>query len=274
MTQVAIAGDWHGNTAWALNRLQLAAAAGITTIYHVGDFGIWPGRTGKAYFQKLHAHLDEHDQYVRVVPGNHEDYNILEQMRLNDDGWLYRTDYPRLQFAPRGHTWLHAGVRFGALGGAGSIDRNIRNPGTEWWPAEEITDADCAALVANVTDRGWDRLDILLTHEAPAGVARRGAIPRPLWLTPEVEHYCWTQRVRLRGAVDTTAPARLFHGHWHYWAVDTLDGARPDGTDYTCQVLGLPADGDRRNTVVVDLNEYLPGGVADVTVLRLTLDER
>jgi hypothetical protein len=36
MSTVAPAGDWHGNTQWA-----------IALILHLGDFGIWPRTPGR-----------------------------------------------------------------------------------------------------------------------------------------------------------------------------------------------------------------------------------
>jgi hypothetical protein len=117
-----------------------------------------------------------------VVLGNHEDYDRVASMRADDDGWLFLKDYPRLRFAPRGHTWVDdSGTRIAALGGAGSIDRNLRRPGLSWWPGEELTDDDCARLVHNVREQGWPRVDVMLTRDAPAGLRRLGMPSRPAW---------------------------------------------------------------------------------------------
>lgn len=36
---VGLAGDWHGDTEWALDALTRFAEVGVTTVHHVGDFG-------------------------------------------------------------------------------------------------------------------------------------------------------------------------------------------------------------------------------------------
>jgi hypothetical protein len=48
--RIAVAGDWHGNTAWAVRAVRRMAALlprdGPRVIVHLGDFGIWPGPEG------------------------------------------------------------------------------------------------------------------------------------------------------------------------------------------------------------------------------------
>ena len=53
MVQVVFAGDWHGNVRWATSRIESIRAAGIATILHVGDFGIWPGSFGERYLSTI-----------------------------------------------------------------------------------------------------------------------------------------------------------------------------------------------------------------------------
>lgn len=247
------AGDWHGNRHWAVRKLAEMAEQKVHTVYHAGDFGLWPGSSGKQYLRSVHRALETNDQRIFVVLGNHEDYDRVALMRIDEDGWLYLRDYPRLRFAPRGHTWEDHGVRMAALGGAGSIDRAHRRPGVSWWPEEEITDSDAQALVDNVAARGWDRVDVLITHDAPAGLRRPGMQPKPSFFTPEVEHYTWTQRVRLRESADQVRPRWLVHGHWHTWHRDHWIGASEDENEFRCEVVGLTCDEMERNAMVADL---------------------
>jgi predicted phosphodiesterase len=244
-TLVGFAGDWHGNTNWALKALDAFASRGVTTIYQVGDFGLWPGPSGRDYLYKLTHRLLKNRQTLYVVLGNHEDYDQVEQMTLGADGWLTLAGYPAIRFAPRAHTWEVDGIRYAALGGAGSIDRNARKPGASWWPQEEITDVDVKNLEHLLDANGWDTVDVFLCHEAPAGLHRVGMSGRPVWFTPEVEHDCYQQRVRLRTAVDRARPSTLVHGHWHDWYEDDIDGV-----DYDTTVFGLAADNMLRNYLV------------------------
>jgi hypothetical protein len=185
-------------------------------------------------------------------------------MTPDTDGWLHLPEYPALRFAPRGHTWTHAGVRYGALGGGGSVDRNLRIPGKSWWPEEEITDNNVHTLTANTAAHGWPRLDILLTHEAPAGVHRPGTRQGP-WFTEDVTHDCWTQRVRLRNATDNTQPAWLIHGHWHHNFEDTLEGTQPNGQPYTTNVIGLSKDQDFEHAIIAETQPET--GITDIEYL-------
>ena len=57
---VAIAGDWHGNLRWALDRIGDAHAAGATTIVHLGDFGYWvPDPATRKYLFRVEKRLAE-----------------------------------------------------------------------------------------------------------------------------------------------------------------------------------------------------------------------
>lgn len=255
------AGDWHGNKNWALGALDRFKSQDVTVIYHVGDFGVWPGPSGKEFLYKVDARLRENDQTLYVVLGNHEDYNQVDKFQVGADGWLEHVFYPRIRFAPRGHVWVDGGARFAALGGAGSVDRNVRVEGVSWWPQEAVTRADVDTLVSNVTAHGWDRVDVLLTHEAPAGLHRPGG-KLPAWFTPEVAHDCWQQRVLLREACDLVRPHSLVHGHWHTWFEDTLDGTGVDGGEYVTTVWGLPNEGHADNCVTAEPVRGV--GLADV----------
>jgi hypothetical protein len=242
--QVGFAGDWHGNTAWAGHCVGAFANAGISRVFHLGDFGLWPGEDGKRYLQGLHDACDAAELTLFVTLGNHEDYDRVSRMRTDDSGWLYMDDYPLFRFAPRGHVWRSEGVLYASLGGAGSVDMRHRTPGKSWWPQEAITAEDVAALSANLEAVGGGRVDVMLTHDAPAGLIRRGMMPRPSWITEEVEAYCWQGRVLLAEACDIAQPRSLLHGHWHDWYEDDFEG---DG--YQVKVWGLPEDGKVRNCV-------------------------
>jgi Icc-related predicted phosphoesterase len=264
--KVGFAGDWHGNLPWAIEALQAFHEAEVSRIYHVGDFGIWPGRFGSDYLSFLHDIAEQLEQNLYVTLGNHEDYDQVASMTETEEGWLQLPNLPRFNFAPRGHVWLDGKTRMGSLGGAGSIDRALRTAGQDWWPEEEITEANCATLASNVTNAGWDRLDVLVTHEAPAGLRRVGMQPRPAWITPDIEHDCYLQRVRLRNVVDVVQPRTLVHGHWHEWITDSIDGTNPAGDSYTTSVFALAKDNMANNCIVGVLR---PGyGIDDIEVLH------
>lgn len=251
MDTVGFAGDWHGTTHAAIRRLNALAGRGVQHIYQVGDFGLWPGWQGERYLADLHEVCERNDQILYIVLGNHDDHTRHASMDVHANGWKILHDYPRLWFAPRAHTWLDSnGVRFASLVGAGSIDIAFRREGVSWWREEEITEEDCAELVDKVRARKWDRVDIVLTHDAPAGLVRLGMQPPPNYLTPEIAKYCWEQRVRLRTAMDAIAPRTLVHGHWHESFRDGWEGVRTDTEEgYYCRVVGLPNESWKDNAV-------------------------
>lgn len=254
----AFAGDWHGDQNWAVHSIYYLSKKGVKRIYQLGDFGLWPGPKGKRYLLEIARALRETSIKLYVILGNHEDYDRVSTMKSDEDGWLKLSsdDYKDIYFASRGLTWIESGLKFAGLGGASSVDRLLRVEGVSWWPGEEITEADCNTLVANVRARGWERVDILLTHEAPAGITMISALGgRPAWLTEEVLYESHIQRVRLRDAVDTVIPKVVAHGHWHYLSRNEIQGVNFSGVDYSATVLGLSNEGSLDNFWIPTIDE-------------------
>lgn len=248
----AFAGDWHGDLFFVIRVIRELVSQGKTTIYQLGDFGLFPEYSGRGYLDGVARICNESGIRLVVVPGNHDDYDRIATMMPDAEGWLKLSNslYRNIFFAPRGHTWMESGYRFAALGGAGSVDRLLRQEGISWWPGERITDSDCLMLVDNVRNRDWDRVDFLLTHDAPAGprlVSMFDGYNRPAWFTIEIEHDCWTQRIRIRDAVDQIMPYINVHGHWHNRSRNLIDGVSPLEEEYQCAVLGLNEQGSREN---------------------------
>ena len=255
-----IAGDWHGSYQWALMVFELAHKQGIKTLYHVGDFGVWPGAGGFMYRQTLDSWLRSHDSYLIVTLGNHEDYDQVETWPTNDEGFIVEPKRPHIWYCPRGFVWEHAGARMGSLGGAFSIDKYLRGYRTEWWPQEEITWDDVKAMQTNMKYRGWEALDIVLTHDIPAGLP---VGTKQFNLPPELEFESYRQRSILRDGIDLVMPHSVVHGHWHKVLDNVLEGVGPHGIDYEAQVLGLSNEYQAGNFIIADI---LPGiGLNNVT---------
>lgn len=236
--QVAIAGDWHGNAAWALRVIQAAAAAGITRILHVGDFriGPWPGDGGR-YLAQVSGECLRLGIDLWITPGNHENWKTIDDLVADQVTPGPALLAPGVFVLAQGSHWEWDGVRFGSLGGAFSVDKDFLIEGEDWWPREVPTDADVEAL-------GHGKLDVLITHDVPSGVRLKTAFKLPYRL----ERPSQAVRDLLGRTVAATGPSRVFSGHWHQRTTGVLQ--TPAGQ---CQVHVLDREWEAGNAVMLDL---------------------
>jgi hypothetical protein len=242
--RVAVAGDWHGNTAWAVRAVRKMAALlpedGPRVIVHLGDFGIWPGRPGQDYLSRLDAALTGAGAELWFVDGNHEDFGQLARLRPGPDGREQVTG--RIWHLPRGHRWRWGGRDWLALGGAVSLDRAGRTAGIDWWPEEEITRPQAASVISA------GPADVMVTHECPAGVEHVFP-PAPSWWSPSDLQRSDAHRALLREVVLAVRPRWLMHGHLHIYyqrRVEAGGGA--------IEVTGLDCDGaESGNWAILDV---------------------
>jgi hypothetical protein len=243
--RLLVAGDVHGDAAWFGALCRRAADLGCDAVLQLGDFGFWPHLPGGAKFPgRVSASAVKFDLAVYWIDGNHENHAALRALPAGEDGLVEIAD--RCWYVPRGHRWTWRGVRLGALGGAFSIDWRSRGVGSSWWP-EEVTTAD------DVEALGSGALDVLVAHEAPAGVPLGG-----LALPAEDQIRTDDVRALVASAVKATTPKLVLHGHWHRrhsfelaWPVDGVDALEWAHT----QVEGLASnlEHDHRAWGVLDL---------------------
>ncbi len=241
--RIGVAGDWHGNTAWAVRAVRRMGALlpgdGRRVIVHLGDFGIWPGPEGHDYLSRLDAALTAAGAELWFVDGNHEDFTQLARLRPGPDGREQVTG--RIWHLPRGYRWRWHGREWLALGGAVSLDRAGRTEGINWWPEEEITRAQAGSVIAA------GRADVMVTHECPAGV-KHSFPPPPSWWSPADLRRSDAHRALLREVVLAVRPRWLMHGHLHIAYQRRVDlGAGP------IEVTGLDCDGaESGNWAILD----------------------
>lgn len=158
-----------------------------------------------------------------VSGGNHDNWETMEELPVEADGLAtYRSS---IRVLPRGGRTKIQGLVVGALGGAFSVDQNHRTEGKNWWRNEEPTREEAERLTAG------GPVDILITHEVPAGVPLRSEFKLPLAMSLRAEE----TRVLLRDVVDSLAPAHVFCGHWHQRRIHQL--SLPDGRASRIDVL-------------------------------------
>jgi hypothetical protein len=216
---VVLSGDWHGDTNSALSALARAERVGSPVVLQLGDFGMWPGASGKKYLDDVNKRAVRAGVVIAFIDGNHEDFPQLYSYPVDSLSGLRRVRENVLHI-PRGSRWVWHGQRFLALGGATSLDRCDRTPMVNWWAEEEITMADAYRATAG------GQCDVLLTHDAPAHIpvplTKGLGWPRDALVTAAAH------RILLRDVCDVVDPSRVFHGHFHvrYTATITSDSGR------------------------------------------------
>jgi Calcineurin-like phosphoesterase len=220
--KILVAGDWHGNTRWALNVIwearTLLADQDPKIIVQLGDFGIWGGEAGEAYLQQLGFALDQADMTLLFADGNHEDHDLIASWREPGYPAGAAVAVPGTMGAvfhlPRGHRWTWHGRTWLACGGAASPDRawredmEARSGGKLWWQGEYITPADEARCISG------GPADVLVSHDRPAR-ARVSLPPWPrMWAVADRAR-CDASREAVQRICEGTGVRHVIHGHYH-----------------------------------------------------------
>jgi len=237
--RVAIAGDWHADTRYAVSAVEQASKRDADVLVHLGDFGY---DFTDEYLDALEDALRRHGLVLGFVDGNHENFDRLLTWSVASDGLRYLRD--RIVHLPRGFRWRWGQTTCLALGGAYSIDRFLRTPGRSWWPQESITPQQAQqASVAGLADA-------MFCHDCPAGIVVPGAaIDRFGFPATELQRSAEHQAL-LRAVVDVVRPVRLWHGHFHHRYQAVLHG---DGYRTVVDGLGKNVEPIDNNMVVLNL---------------------
>jgi hypothetical protein len=212
----AVFGDWHGHLGVGLAAIRSASDQGVSTLLHVGDFGLdWPGAERGRYEKKLNSLLLERGAVLIVSPGNHDHLSAINLLDVQEDGLIsWRSN---IKVLPKGGRTIISALRVGGLGGALSVDKTRRREGRDWWADEEPTAAQAEQLIAG------GGLDVLITHDVPAGVPMRPGLDLPPGIIAQAD----LTRILLRETVDRLVPHHVFSGHWHQRV--TAEIRHPDG---------------------------------------------
>lgn len=207
--RILLGGDFHGNTLHVAYLYKMATDFNVDRVFSLGDYGYWEHTdSGKDYLDFCGKIAMNTGIPLYFLDGNHDNHTKLRKdysMCVIDDGmWMIREG---LSYSPRGNRFTWDGVRFMTFGGAYSIDKAYRRPGTSWWPEETITPEEVASA-------GTGKVDILLSHDLPAGIDMRAIMQHRGFdyrNIPDSEQ----NRRRLREVCDVVRPDYLFHGHYH-----------------------------------------------------------
>jgi predicted phosphodiesterase len=200
---ICAAGDIHGK----IDRLYGEVAAFERTlgktfalVLHVGDFGIWPDsmkvdkatRThdGAGDFPSWYANRRRVPRRTIFIKGNHEDFDFLDA--LDDPEVL-----PDLLYLRSGLVTDQDGLRVAGVGGCYSEkDSDELLPRARQSSPSHYTLVETQRLLAP----GSGRIDVLLTHDAPAGIELGSHVARG---------------EGLRTVIERKRPEVAFFGHHH-----------------------------------------------------------
>lgn len=209
--KIIFSGDWHGSATQSRNAVRFAAEKGAKVILQVGDFGIW--EDDHRFIRRTNLYLTENDMVLYFVDGNHENFDKLYAIPLEEDGTRKIAD--RIFHLPRGFRWAWGGVSFMGLGGAASIDKFSRRKGESWWEEELLTEDDVQNAIAG------GPVDVMITHDSPASAPNPicddpiGQAGAATYFGGEALEICTEHRKTLQRVTDAVTPRVLIHGHYH-----------------------------------------------------------
>jgi Icc-related predicted phosphoesterase len=209
--RILFVGDTHGDSEWWYRSVQVyAETCDAEVIVQVGDFGWWPN---SPFVEVVRAT----EIPVLFLDGNHEHHHDLARA-VNESRWEHdladNVPVPlggNLAWVPRGAHLNLGGVSLAFLGGAVSIDRGLRLAGHNWFPEEEVTEADLERLGAG------GHADLLIAHDAPGDYKVPGATAEKamggMWLSQLPA--CEAHRFKISAAIAAVTPSVVIHGHYH-----------------------------------------------------------
>lgn len=213
--RLLLAGDTHGDLAHVLYLMATATMTSSTAIFILGDFGYWEHQpSGVDFLDALSRYARSLRLTVYFLDGNHDKTSLLMEDygdERDDEGFVIVRD--NVLYAPRGHRWTWHGTTFIALGGAYSVDKADRlkvemkrflDPGTLWFPEEQMTDEDMAAILK----ADPSPVDVMLAHD-------KTITADPPWNRKNMEP-CLPNQRRLDRAVSRLRPKYYVHGHLHW----------------------------------------------------------
>jgi len=208
----AVIGDMHCNTAAITQILRRIHDLGVNVAVQVGDFGFWPGPSGRTYIGVVEEVLSSLGMHLTVIDGNHDWHEYLQQLSAAGPGLYQVTNH--IRYAARGTVFsLPDAPRCLAAGGAPSPDRDRRVEGVSWWRQETMSTEE----INRCLDAG--PVDVVFAHDCPEQIMQRVRFPH----FPEGEYH----RKVMSSIWESAQPRYWFSGHYHMRIqVDIFTGQR------------------------------------------------
>lgn len=263
---IGVLGATQGDLDYLLTAMKTMLSHGAETIVILGDFGfVWSRKSSSQGLDTISAELSVHEKTLFFVDGNHEDFSELSNYPVSDDG--VRWVRPNIGHLPRGYrAVLASGDTLAALGGANSIDKDLKVGGHNWWEEESITDADLKSL-------GTEPVDILIGHDAPLQLPFLDAalVDTGSSRSQEMRDYAEAGRRQFHRGFLQVRPKLYLGGHYYVTGDQTVSYS-DDGESFETRVVLLSAiRSPHTSQAILDVLtrdvEPIPLGSATVTEL-------
>jgi DNA repair exonuclease SbcCD nuclease subunit len=176
MSSVYVCGDTHGlpEDTTKLNTKKFPEQKTMTSddvVVQLGDFGwIWYPAMTNAEQEYWLDWLAAKNFTLAVVPGNHENYDIIEKLPLIEK-WgnlvhVLSRKTGDIYILLRGAVYTINGKKVFTCGGATSTDKEHRRQGISWWPQETLNKKEENRALDELQKHNWD-VDYILTHTCP-----------------------------------------------------------------------------------------------------------
>ena len=156
-------GDTHGDRVCLKNFLNSEEKYCV----QLGDFGFIFKYNDYKYNHFLHDFEKKYpDKTIFTVLGNHENYDSIEKFPkvVKNNAWCWKIR-ENVFAVERGEILYIENKAILCVGGAESIDKDIRCSHISWWKQERILKTDIEKAILNA--RKVEKIDIVATHCMP-----------------------------------------------------------------------------------------------------------
>jgi predicted phosphodiesterase len=223
-----------------INYAQNILGHDITSVIHLGDFGIYTWHLRDFFIKRKERFLKP----LYCIDGNHEEFHNLHKLAEK-----YKEYFTYL---PRGSLHNIGNYRFLALGGAAYMDSMITERG--------------AVITNQQIDRSLshpaDSVDIIITHDCPTGIE----VPN----TPGMEHFGEPGFPRSHELAERYKPKIWFFGHHHKWHSHNADDVEYYGLSGVWKGFGL-LDDNFNFTMIDHRIEWAESPLIEKILVRLKI---
>lgn len=169
---IYLTGDTHGNFS-RFTTANFPAGPSLTKkdiVVILGDFGLFWSTRDQSNSSYWAWWLGEKPWTTLFIDGNHENFDLINDLpEVDMFGGKVGVAGDSIYHLKRGQLYNIDGNSIFTLGGAGSIDKDMRTEGLSWWAEENISkeDIENSEQVLNSVD--W-KVDYIFTHTIPNSV--------------------------------------------------------------------------------------------------------